>query len=67
MLVTREDNANNNEGDDVCSQVTSLHFRILAYFQLAVAALYSKMLEFINFQTDASRTANFQPHAFLYP
>lgn len=78
MLVTREDNAKNNEGDDVCGQVTSLHFRILTYFQLlvtsikithfqlAVAALYSNMLEFINFQTDAYRTANFQPHAFLY-
>jgi len=66
MLVTREDNAKNNVGDDVCSQVTSLYFRILTYFQLAVAALYPHMLEFINFQTDASRTANFKTHAFLY-
>jgi len=66
MLVKREDNAKNNEGDDVCGQVTSLHFRILTYFQLAVASLYSNMLEFINFQTDAYRTANFQSHAFLY-
>jgi hypothetical protein len=60
-----QDNAKNNEDDDVCGQVTSLHFRILTYFQLVVAALYSNMLEF-NFQTDAYRTANFQPNAFLY-
>jgi hypothetical protein len=65
MLGTREDNSKNYEGDDVCSQVTSLHFRILTHFQLAVAVLYSNMIEFTNFQTDASRTANFQPHTFL--
>jgi uncharacterized protein YsxB (DUF464 family) len=65
VLVTGEDNAKNNESDDVCSQVTSLHFRILTYFQLAVAAMYSNMLEFINFQTDASSTANSQTKDLL--